>query len=282
MLSQFLGPIRPSGWALPLSSPVDAHALPPRRVCLWIACVGFALVAQGVKIESGRAQLEAGEHHASPESASEHAHHQSPPDSGNRWEGSAEGTAYSEFNHHLAGLLVLLIGLSELSYALRSPSFAWARLLLPGSLGLMGLFLLIWSDHEAWPIGSMGFVDTFFGPDHEIIQHKTYGLMALAIGSIEVLRRFGRMQHRLWAIPLPLFAIVGGLMLFGHSHGTHPAAHKIFIHHTIMGSLAVSAGSSRLAAGWLTDLPANRGSRWEFLWAGLILLIGIQLLIYSE
>jgi len=244
-------------------------------------CLLLALIVQGVGLQSGWAQHETGKHSASQE-ASEHDHHQSSADTDNKWEGSAEGTAYSEFNHHLAGVLVLLIGLSELSYALRSSSFAWARLLLPGSLGIMGLFLLIWSDHEAWPIGSMGFMETFFGPDHEIVQHKTYGLMAFAIGSIEVLRRFGRMQSRLWAIPLPLFAIVGGLMLFGHSHGTHPAAHKIFIHHTIMGSLAVSAGSSKLAAGWLADLPGKRGSRWEFLWAGLILLIGIQLLIYSE
>jgi hypothetical protein len=49
-----------------------------------------------------------------------------------------------------------------------------------------------------------------------------------------------------------------------------------------MGTLAVSAGSSKLAAGWLTNLAADRGPRWDFLWAGLILLIGIQLLVYSE
>jgi putative copper resistance protein D len=239
------------------------------------------MIVQGFATEGGWAQHDAGVHHATPDAA-EHGHLQARSDPASGWEGSAEGMAYSEFNHHLAGVLVLLIGLSELSYALRSPSFAWARLLLPGSLGVMGLFLLIWSDHQAWPIGSMGFVETFFGPDHEIVQHKTYGLMALAIGAIEILRRVGRMPHRWWAIPLPLFAIVGGLMLFGHSHGSHPAAHKIFLHHTIMGSLAVSAGSSKLAAGWLTHLTGNRGSRWEFLWAGLILLIGIQLLIYSE
>ena len=30
------------------------------------------------------------------------------------WEGSDAGTAYSEFNHHLTGMLALIIGLSEL------------------------------------------------------------------------------------------------------------------------------------------------------------------------
>ena len=280
MPSQFRGPIRPAGWALPLSSPREADAPPAWR--LWLRVIGLSglLLAQGIAPIVGQAQHEAAEHHAAPESTT-HDHHTSTP-MGNQWEGSAEGIAYSEFNHHLAGVLIILIGWFELSHARRSHSFAWARLLLPASLGATGLFLLIWSDHEAWPVGSMGFMESFFGSDHEIIQHKTYGLMALAIGGIEGLRRFGRLSHRLWTAPLPLFAIVGGLMLFGHSHGAHPAAHKIFIHHTIMGSLALSAGSSKLAAGWQDDRTENRGSRWEFLWAGLILLIGIQLLIYSE
>src|SRR3712207_8174690 len=53
------------------------------------------------------------------------------------------------------------------------------RSLLPAALGLTGLFLLIWSDHEAWPIGSLTFSETIFGGDHEILQHKVYGLCAL-------------------------------------------------------------------------------------------------------
>jgi len=277
----FQGPIRPTGWALHLSSCVETDPLSPSRAWLWVASFSLALIIQGFGIDHGWAQYEAGEHHASPNTAN-HDHHPSSTETGSGWEGSAEGTAYSEFNHHLAGVLVLLIGVSELSYALRLSSFAWTRLLLPASLGASGIFLLIWSDHEAWPIGWMGFVDTFFGPDHEIVQHKTYGIIALAIGAIETFRRFGRAHHPLWTVPLPLFAVIGGLMLFGHSHGTHPAAHKIFIHHTIMGSLAVSAGSSKLAAGWITTGADHGESRWEILWAGLICLIGMQLLIYSE
>jgi hypothetical protein len=47
------------------------------------------------------------------------------------WEGSAAGIAYSERNHHIAGLLVALMGLAELSHALRLSSLGWARFLLP-------------------------------------------------------------------------------------------------------------------------------------------------------
>lgn len=192
------------------------------------------------------------------------------------WEGSPEGKAYSEFNHHTAGVFVLLIGLSEFRYALASTTLAWIRLLLPAAMLGAGAFLLIWSDHEAWPIGSLGFVQTFFGADWEIVQHKLYAVLLLAVGSIELLRRTGRLAPAWWKIPLPALAIIGGLALFLHSHGAHPAAHKIALNHTIMGTMAIAAGSSKLVA----EVPDR--SRWGLAWACLILLIGVQLLVYSE
>jgi putative copper resistance protein D len=198
------------------------------------------------------------------------------------WEGSREGIAYSEFNHRVAGLFLMVIGAAELSQALRSSSPLWARLLLPGALGLTGLFLLIWSDHEAWPVGPLTLSQTIFGGDHEILQHKTYGLCALVTASIEILRRSGRVRHPVWMLPLPAFAILGGWMLFSHSHGAHPAAEKIALHHTVMGTLAVTAGASRLASAWKTGAMRAPQSRWELWWAGLVFLIGVQLILYSE
>ena len=198
------------------------------------------------------------------------------------WEGSADGIAYSERNHHIAGWFVLLMGLSELSHALRLPSLQWARVLLPTAMLGTGLFLMVWSDHRAWPIGPLSLAETFFGDDPEIAQHKVYGLLALAVGSVELFRRLGYMGHVAWATPFPLLAIVGGLMLFGHSHGIHPAAHKITMHHTVMGVMAITAGSSKLWSGWIASKSRDQLSKWELLWACLIIVIGAQLLIYSE
>ncbi len=204
-----------------------------------------------------------------------------------KWEGSPEGKAYSEFNHHLAGVFVILIGLSELREALAFTKFSWISFLLPAAMSAAGGFLLIWSDHEAWPVGTLSFTQTFFGDDGELIQHKTYGLLLLSVGAIELFRRLGRIAHGVWMVPLPGLAIIGGLMLFGHEHGAHPSAHKIAVHHTIMGILAITAGSSKLVSGWQrvqdggSVARADRSS-WELAWAGLILLIGLQLLIYSE
>jgi putative copper resistance protein D len=198
------------------------------------------------------------------------------------WEGSIAGIAYSEFNHHLTGMLVLIIGLSELRQALAIPFWAWTRFLLPGALFTAGSFLLVWSDHNAWPIGSMSFMQTFFGSDQEIFQHKSYALLSLAVGTIELFRRLGQIGHTAWATPLPAFAIIGGLMLFGHSHGGHPLAGKIAMDHAIMGTMAVTAGSSKLLSDWVRFPSHALFSKWGLLWAGLIMLIGIQLLLYSE
>jgi len=71
-------------------------------------------------------------------------------------------------------------------------------------------------------------------------------------------------------------------MLFLHSHGFHPSAEKIAMHHAIMGTMAVTAGSSKLLSTWVGPTEPTRSINWEWVWVSLILLIGAQLLIYSE
>lgn len=215
----------------------------------------------------------------------------------NQWDGSPEGKAYSEFNHHMAGMFVLLIGMSELRQSLVPLWLAWSRFLLPVAMLGVGGFLLVWSDHEAWPVGSLSLLETFSGRNMETLQHKVYGLLLLGVGIVELVRRTRRVEHAVWKIPFPALAISGGLMLFLHSHGSHPAAHKIMIHHTILAVLALTAGVCKLMVDWsdsqrpvLASLPMgntptrlNRTrSRWAVVWSGLILLIGFHLLAYTE
>ncbi len=202
---------------------------------------------------------------------------------GPQWEGSPQGIAYSEFNHHFSGIFILLVGVTELWGALGIGLLAWSRFLLPLAMLGAGGHLLIWSDHEAWPIGSLSFAQTFFGGDWEMLEHKIYALLLLSVGAIEGLRWSDQLRHTLWTIPFPAFAIVGGLMLFLHSHGVHPSAHKIALDHAIMGMMAVAAGFCKLVSvRTATKAGAAGSSRWNLAWAGFILLIGIQLLFYSE
>ncbi|MEY4705069.1 MAG: hypothetical protein RL042_1271 [Nitrospirota bacterium] len=274
------GPVRLTGWALPLSSRYDGGV--PHRLSRGCA-LGF-VVLLGLFLSALPLWAQHDEHaQTSVQEAAPtgHEHHEAAGHQAG-WEGSVAGIAYSEFNHHLTGILVLIIGLSELRQALAISFLAWTRFLLPGALLAAGAFLLIWSDHDAWPVGSLNFAQTFFGSDSEIVQHKSYALLSLTVGTIELLRRLGRIGHAAWATPLPLFAIIGGLMLFGHSHGLHPSAHKIALGHAFMGTMAVTAGSSKLLSDWLRPSSQVQASKRELLWAGLILLIGIQLLFYSE
>ena len=222
-----------------------------------------------------------------PRSHAGHGEHVMHGDGNPVWEGSPAGKAYSEFNHHLAGFFVVLIGLAELMPVLapRNHKNTWARrgkwieVLLPIAMLLTGSFLLIWSDHEGWPVGQRSFTQTYFGDDWEMIQHKFFGIMLLTVGVVETLRRRGWLQRVMWRLPLPGLAIIGGLSLFLHSHGAHPAAHKIALHHAAMGAMAVTAGTSKVASIWQR---AAVQQRWELLWGVLVLLIGIQLLFYSE
>jgi len=205
-----------------------------------------------------------------------------------QWEGSAEGIAYSEFNHALAGLGVILVGLTELRTAMGWTALAWSRWLLPAALVGSGIFLLIWSDHEAWPIGSWTLAETLSGKDPEMLQHKIFGILALGVGMVEWVRRAGKLGQWAWSALLPGFALIGGGMLFLHMHGPYPAGHQIQIHHNVMGTLALAGGLTWFAGEWLhrpfdvQTSPAPPKSILKILWAIFVITIGVQLLFYSE
>lgn len=199
-------------------------------------------------------------------------------------EGAPEGKAFSEFAHHFAGSLEVILGLAELGAALQYPLPYWTRFILPGALSMMGAFPLFWSDRDAWPLGSLSFVETFLGKDREVIEHKFYGILTLTIALIEMLRRLGRVRHPAWAAPLVLLVLTGGLFLFVHSHGIHPEAEaaKIQFQHTLLGIVDVVAAFSKSMASWLPGASPQMRNRWNMAWGASFIVGGLLLLAYSE
>ncbi|MFY4730762.1 hypothetical protein [Nitrospira sp. BLG_2] len=227
-------------------------------------------------------QIQAGSDHQNPasETRATKDHHGGHADE--RWEEPHRGKASSEFTHHVTGSLEVIFGLVELGAALQYPLPYWTRFILPGALGLIGGFTLIWSDRDAWPLGSLSFVATFFGDDREMIEHKVYGILTFATAFFETLRRIGKVRHPAWAAPLVLLVLAGGLSLFVHSHGNHPEAAKIQFQHSLLGIVDVGAAFSKGLASWLPRASSQTRNRWNMAWAGLIMLSGLLLLAYSE
>ncbi|MFO0774877.1 MAG: hypothetical protein U0172_09450 [Nitrospiraceae bacterium] len=207
----------------------------------------------------------------------------------NGWEGSVGGIAYSQGNHRIAGLLVLALGLSELLRSNRRVSRA-VTLVLPASLMAMGVLLTIWSDHDAWPIGTGSFGESYFGEDREVVQHKWIGIASFLVGTVEGARRLSVWQSGWSAYVLPLYSLGGGLLLFMHQHGKHPAAEVIAGHHEAMGLLAIIGGLAKVVAetGLSRGTQANasshdRGAAWgDLVWGVAVILVGLLLLVYRE
>jgi len=274
-----LRPVRPSGWAFQLPA-LNYYLFCLSRKWPWVLIIPVLVGIQFTRIPPSHAQFPFSDHTPSYEPAA--ALEPQPSHAGHRWEGSAQGIAYSQFNHRFAGLCTLLIGLSELGRTLRFLPPVWARLVLSGAFGAVGVFLLVWSDHEAWPIGSLSFIQTFSGQDQEILLHKLYGVFATTVTISEFIRGIGWVRHPAWGVPLLLYVVIGGATLFVHSHGTHQGVHAIELHHAIMGATAVSAGASKFVGEWLTGSSNRSVRRWELVWVGHIFLIGAQLLLFFE
>ncbi len=262
---------------------VCVHSFGSSRMKQW-TCLLFVLVLMVVQ-SPWRADVRAqssSEHHQASVTPPVKTNNPNGEHADGGWEGSAQGVAYSEFNHHFAGLFVLLFGLAELGHALRYQLPFWTRLILPSALGVIGAYLLVWSDHQAWPIGPLSFVQTFSGQDPEILQHKFYGVFASTAAVSETLRRIGWARHPAWAAPMLFFGLTGALMLFAHSHGNHPGNHTIELHHALLGSLGIGAAVSNAMVSWTSDASHHHVKRWEMAWGGFVIAIGIQLLLYFE
>jgi putative copper resistance protein D len=192
-------------------------------------------------------------------------------------ENDVNDRAWSEYNHHWAGLIVLAAGL--LALLGRWQRFKWAQhwpLLFIG----LAVFILLRADPENWPLGPRPFWASFSTPD--VLQHRVYALLITAFAVFEWAVETERVTSRAASYVFPLICAAGGALLLTHSHALGNIKDEMLaeMSHTPIALLGATAGWSR----WLElRLPDRRDSRIAaYIWPVCLVLVGVVLLDYRE
>jgi len=182
--------------------------------------------------------------------------------------------AWSEYNHHWAGLIVLAAGI----LSLLARRVSWARHWPLVFLGLAA-FLFLRADAENWPLGPRGFWESF--QVAEVAQHRVFVVLIVAFGVFEWAVRNARLPANPAGLVFPLVCGIGGALLLTHSHSLGNVKEEFLaeLSHAPLAVFAVLAGWSR----WLElRLPAPPGSVLGKIWPICFVLIGALLLNYRE
>jgi putative copper resistance protein D len=183
--------------------------------------------------------------------------------------------AWSEYNHHVAGLFVLAMG--ALALVARGGA-RWAGHWPLLFLGL-GAFLLVRSDPETWPLGPEGFWAGLADPT--VFQHRLFVLLVAVFGVFEWIVRTGRLRAPAAALAFPLLCAAGAGLLLTHAHASLNLKAELLVEitHAPLGVLGLLVGWGR----WLeVRLPAG-GGRWPgALSAGAMVATGVLLLLFRE
>ena len=196
----------------------------------------------------------------------------------------ANDRAWSEYNHHWAGLIVLLAG--ALALVSRLPGQRWARLWPLLFLGL-AVFILVRADPECWPLGPRPFWASFTAPD--VLEHRLFAVLTAAFALFEWGNETGHLRWPRARYVFPLLCAAGGALLLTHTHALGEGTDEVFaeLSHTPMAVLGAVAGwgrwlELRLDAPGATaeDTRSRRMAAW--VWPLCLVLIGLLLLNYRE
>jgi putative copper resistance protein D len=187
-----------------------------------------------------------------------------------------EEYAWSEYNHHMAGLFVVALGL--LAWLERTGRAPWARHWPFLFLGLAA-FLFVRNDPRAWPLGPAGFWESMVFPD--VLQHRAAVALLVALAVFEWRVRAGRFRSPRWGYVFPLLCAAGGALLLTHSHAMFNLKAEFLteVTHTPLGVLAVFTGWGR----WLElRLRPPENALPGRVWVVSMILLGALLVFYRE
>jgi putative copper resistance protein D len=210
------------------------------------------------------------------------------------FESSDADKAWSEVNHHWAG--IFLLTLSLLALLERTGKAPWARNW-PLMFLLLAGMLFVRSDPESWPLGPIPFWERFMDP--EVMQHRLVMLLLVPFGLFEWSVRTGRLTRPWASMVFPALCVLGGTLRLAHTHSLTDVkqSYLIELNHLPMGACGILAGWAR----WLElrgPKPERRlslaGSGAEaspqlwpvkmasWIWPICFMMIGFLLLDYRE
>jgi putative copper resistance protein D len=189
---------------------------------------------------------------------------------------NAQDIAWSEYNHHWAGMIVLIMGILVLLE--KSGHAPWARHW-PLLLIVLAGFLFLRSEAEGWPTGKLTLAESLRDP--EFIQHKTFMVLMTGFAAFEWSVR-NRVLRNDWAkYVFPLICALGGMMLLTHSHSIANVKELLLQEMTHM-PLAVFA----IWSGWTRWLEIRLDGRASvvagWMWPVFFSLTAFTLLLYRE
>jgi copper resistance protein D len=190
----------------------------------------------------------------------------------------------SEGNHHLVGLFVGLSGVFILAQGFLTKKFPALAYAWPACFLLSGLFVLVYSDTELWPFGPKPWIQgTITNP--EVIQHKLFAVLLLAVGLIEMVR-VRRSLKAVWlGWVFPVLAVAGSVLLLFHSHSTgmRGPTHMAIMERIQAEHLGYSV--TGMCIGFAKGL-AEIASKWQIIfariWPILMVVLGVLLMRYVE
>jgi putative copper resistance protein D len=193
---------------------------------------------------------------------------------------------FSEFNHRFAGVFVFLVGVVALLQPYLARRFGVIRYLWTFLFFVPGVYLLVFSDPESWPIGNqtLYYVIT---QNMQVLQHKIFSLVLLALSAVEFLRVRGKLRALWTAFLFPAFAGAGAALLFFHSPQAHAAGMSSSAHQTMMqiqnqhvhfGLVGFGIAISKAIADTERFHP-----RWmRVIFAVFMMILGLLLITYTE
>ena len=189
---------------------------------------------------------------------------------------NAQDIAWSEYNHHIAGAIVLLMGILVLLE--KTGKAPWARHW-PLLLIVLAGVLFLRSEAESWPTGSLSLADSLRDP--EFIQHKAFMALMTSFAVFEWSVRNKVMRNEWAKYVFPLICALGGMMLLTHSHSIANVKELLLQEMTHM-PLAVFA----IWSGWTRWLELRLDGRAKviagWLWPTFFCLTALTLLLYRE